>query len=291
MASCTATNTINALKTVFTLKGLPKTIVSDNGTQFTSSEFQHFCNRFSIQHITSAPFNPESNGAAERMVRTFKTSIAKILCDNTRCEDALQVFLATYRSSPGNDGKSPAEKLHGRCHRTALSALCPDSKTHVKEKSAKFASGETVFVRIYRHEPKWIKAVILETLGRRMYRVETEYGSIWRRHQNQIRQREACENDHQTSKVQGSKEFTLTNPISYSYLGVSQPSQSKKKSHQVEDNPPCEASFSSSPKTVEDSVIEKNPTSPPSTDLTSPVCSSPTLSTSTEADKAEPAST
>lgn len=84
-----------------------ETIVSDNGTQFTSAEFQNFCNRLSVRHITTAPFNPESNGAAERMVRTFKTSFSKILCKNTRCEDALQVFLATYRLSPGNDGNGP----------------------------------------------------------------------------------------------------------------------------------------------------------------------------------------
>lgn len=160
------------------------------------------------------------------MVRTFKTSLSKILCDNTRCEDALQVFLASYRSSPGVDGKSPAEKLHGRCHRTVLSALCPDTRTHHKGKPAKFVRGQTVLVRVYLRKPKWAKAVILEPLGRRMYRVETEDGSIWRRHQNQIRRREDSGNSHQpTSNVHSSNEFTLTNPISYTYPGIQQSAQ------------------------------------------------------------------
>ncbi|XP_055918725.1 uncharacterized protein K02A2.6-like [Eupeodes corollae] len=80
MQSTTSKATIGALRSVFALEGLPKTIVSDNGTQFSSAEFKNFCQENAITHLTSAPFNPESNGAAERMVRTFKTALTKILC-------------------------------------------------------------------------------------------------------------------------------------------------------------------------------------------------------------------
>ncbi|XP_055911903.1 uncharacterized protein K02A2.6-like [Eupeodes corollae] len=67
MSSTTSQATIHALRSIFALEGLPKVIVSDNGTQFTSKEFQQFCQDHSILHMTSAPFNPESNGLAERM--------------------------------------------------------------------------------------------------------------------------------------------------------------------------------------------------------------------------------
>ena len=42
----TAEETISALQQIFAIEGLPDTIVTDNGTQFTSQEFQRFC----IQH-------------------------------------------------------------------------------------------------------------------------------------------------------------------------------------------------------------------------------------------------
>lgn len=98
MTSSTSTATIAALRLIFSLEGLPKTLVTDNGTQFVSKEFEQFCEMHAVNHLTSAPFNPESNGLAERMVRTFKTALKKILEDEHNDESALQVFLSTYRT-------------------------------------------------------------------------------------------------------------------------------------------------------------------------------------------------
>lgn len=42
MSSSTTAATISALRSIFALEGLPKTLVSDNGTQFVSKEFEHF---------------------------------------------------------------------------------------------------------------------------------------------------------------------------------------------------------------------------------------------------------
>ncbi|KRY59948.1 Uncharacterized protein T03_8367 [Trichinella britovi] len=44
------------------IHGLPDIIVADNGTQFTSHIFQEYLNKVGINHITSAPFHPSSNG-------------------------------------------------------------------------------------------------------------------------------------------------------------------------------------------------------------------------------------
>ena len=40
---------------LFARFGLPETIVSDNGTPFTSKEFENFCQLLSINHLKSAP--------------------------------------------------------------------------------------------------------------------------------------------------------------------------------------------------------------------------------------------
>ena len=60
--------TIKALRNMFATHGIPETIVSDNGSGFTSCEFGDFTRKNGIQHIKSAPYHPASNCLAERAV-------------------------------------------------------------------------------------------------------------------------------------------------------------------------------------------------------------------------------
>ena len=57
--------------------GYPHTIVSDNATSFSSEEFQAWCRERCIIHLTGAPYHPATNGAAERLVQTFKQALSK----------------------------------------------------------------------------------------------------------------------------------------------------------------------------------------------------------------------
>ena len=56
------------MKDVFARFGIPEEIVSDNGPQFSSSEFKSFVENNRITHTTSSPFLTNSNGEAERAV-------------------------------------------------------------------------------------------------------------------------------------------------------------------------------------------------------------------------------
>ena len=73
----TSAHTIQKLRAMFGTHGLPELLVSDNGTAFTSAEFQEFLSRNGVQHLTSAPYHPSSNGLAERAVQTFKSNMQK----------------------------------------------------------------------------------------------------------------------------------------------------------------------------------------------------------------------
>ncbi|CAC5395123.1 unnamed protein product [Mytilus coruscus] len=65
MSSTTSEKTINALRCLFSSHGIPPEIVSDNGPQFTSSEFETFLKKNRVKPILSAPYHPTSNGEAE----------------------------------------------------------------------------------------------------------------------------------------------------------------------------------------------------------------------------------
>src|SRR4051812_27080372 len=55
--------------------GVPRRIVHDNGPQFVSYSFQHFCIKFKIQSISSTAYYPPANGLAE----AFNKTIGKLL--------------------------------------------------------------------------------------------------------------------------------------------------------------------------------------------------------------------
>ena len=75
MSSTTSGRTIGVLREMFARYSIPKQLVSDNGPQFTSSEFESFLRTNGVKHIKTAPYHPASNGAAERLVPTVKQSL------------------------------------------------------------------------------------------------------------------------------------------------------------------------------------------------------------------------
>jgi hypothetical protein len=56
-------------------------MVSDNGSQYTSQKFDHYCKSHGIKNRTVSPWHPRSNGMAERAIQTSKDSIAKLMHD------------------------------------------------------------------------------------------------------------------------------------------------------------------------------------------------------------------
>ena len=76
MSTTTAKHTIQELRLI--CFGLPENIVTDNGPQFVSKEFEDFTSQNGIRHSKVAPYHPRSNGLAERFVQTFKMAMKKM---------------------------------------------------------------------------------------------------------------------------------------------------------------------------------------------------------------------
>ena len=66
-------------KNIFSIFDIPNTLVTDNRSSFGSEEFENFVKKNGIKYLTTALYHPSSNGLAERMVQTFKTTIKKLL--------------------------------------------------------------------------------------------------------------------------------------------------------------------------------------------------------------------
>ncbi|BHF62582.1 hypothetical protein SprV_0200556400 [Sparganum proliferum] len=121
----TASATIACLRRIFSQHRLPEVLVSDNGSQFTSSSFEDFCRQHNIQHLRLPPYHPQSNGQAERFVYTFKRALLKARGEGTT-DEIVQALLFSYRTKPNPaspGGLSPAEALMGRKLRTTFHAL------------------------------------------------------------------------------------------------------------------------------------------------------------------------
>ncbi|XP_062698523.1 uncharacterized protein K02A2.6-like [Aedes albopictus] len=96
--------------------GLPDIVVTDGGPPFNSQEFMDFLRHQGVKILKSPPYNPASNGQAERMVRVVKDVLKKFLIDNQTksldIEDKLNLFLINYRNSClGEEGAFPSEKV------------------------------------------------------------------------------------------------------------------------------------------------------------------------------------
>ena len=56
---------VRELKTMFVRFGIPDILVTDNGPQFSSKEFQVFAKSWSFNHVTTSPRYSQSDGKAE----------------------------------------------------------------------------------------------------------------------------------------------------------------------------------------------------------------------------------
>ena len=57
---------------MFSRFGFPEEIVSDDGKQFISAEFETFLKSCGIRHIRASPYYARSNGKVERFHRYLK---------------------------------------------------------------------------------------------------------------------------------------------------------------------------------------------------------------------------
>jgi len=192
---------IEECKNLFARFGYSNHIVSDNGSQFTSVEFQNFVKNNKITHTFSPPYHPATNGAAENFVHTFKDKVGKILKGGESLSDAINIFLFDYRSCKHcTTGKSPAALMYNRELRTRFDLLRPahtqitveknqrdQTKFYHGSRNVEFEAGQNVSVANYSSDQrKRVPGVIEKRISPATYRVSLAPGITCKRHRNQL---------------------------------------------------------------------------------------------------------
>ena len=202
----TSENVTEEIRKAVSLLGRPDEIVSDNGPQYIGKPFQDFVHKWGIQHTTSSPRFPQSNGFIERQVQTIKKIIKK--CKKEK--QSLQLAMLNLRATPV-DSKlpSPAEMLMGRPittllpSRTSPSPVTVAQRQHLDRRQSTMKSnydrhaGESLpplhkgqNVRILDKASKtWIPGEVTgHSAEPRSYNVRTNQGSNIRRSRGDLRE-------------------------------------------------------------------------------------------------------
>lgn len=211
----TSKGLIKKLKAHFARYGIPSHLVTDNGPQYTSAEFQTFTRDWGITHTTTSPHHSKANGKVESAVKSAKRMLRK----TSKSGEDQYLALLNLRNVPSQGVEtSPAQRLMGRRTRTLLSVTRsllepkgPPTKSETEQlelnqqrqakyynKSARdlqpLKQGDTVRMKPFQLGNKtWMKGKISQRLDERSYEV-TAGGATYRRNrQHTVKTREPPE--------------------------------------------------------------------------------------------------
>lgn len=194
--------------------------MADNGPPFNSAEFRDFCAKNKIEYCNSPPYHPQSNGWAERAVRTAKASIKKMVTDTKTkllpIELKVDNFLFKYRNTPVTttnvtpnsmmfifrtrtlisimSNKSPTETMTTKLNRPAHKQRTTISK---KTKECPFAKHDLI---VYKSESRttvrWIRAKIIEVISPCRFKIKLLHdGTVKISHGDQLRKFNVTEHE------------------------------------------------------------------------------------------------
>lgn len=191
MSDISAKTTISKCRQIFSAFGLPQVLVTDNGKTFMSHEFQQFLRVNGIMHRITAPYNPATNGQAERFVQTLKQALKHMKYDISNVNLALSQILVQYRSmAHALTNKSSAEMFLGRKLRTRLDFVLPTKEKIISNQDEIknfFSKGERVACRNYSSGENWKFGRIVARLSKLHYKIVLDDDRSWTRHVNQMR--------------------------------------------------------------------------------------------------------
>ncbi|KAG1928644.1 interferon-induced very large GTPase 1-like [Pimephales promelas] len=125
LRNISAKSVASALFSLISRVGIPKEILTDQGTAFMSRTVRELYELLGIKSIRTSVYHPQTDGLVERFNRTLKTMIRKFVHEDAKNWDKwLEPLLFAVREVPqASTGFSPFELLFGRQPRGVLDVL------------------------------------------------------------------------------------------------------------------------------------------------------------------------
>ena len=222
----TSGTVINMLKEVFAEHGIPETIISDNGPQYSSHIFQQFAQGWNFKHITSSPRYAQSNGFIERQVQTTKSVMSKA----KKSHQDIQRALLCLRTTPIDSVlPSPAELLYGRKIRGTMPVKISNplpNKDNIADRLGKRQDQQKQYHDRNAHDQsplhkgqnvriqdgkRWAPGVVVSKRPEpRSYEIVTQNGNILRRNRRHIKETGEKHFEEPESKVPDTDNNTVT---------------------------------------------------------------------------------
>ena len=196
LKSMSAQHITKHFRLIFSEDGLPDTLVSNNGPCYVAEMFTSLVKEYAVNHITSSPHYPQSNGLAEKFVQIVKNLFYKAKDEGTYIYKCLMIYCNTPLESMS---KSPMQMLQQRSARSQLpmsNAACRKLGIAAEQRTANknqhlplhdLYIGQEVMYQdsvTKRWFPATIKALCPEP---RSYQIQTTKGVIYRRTQNHLK--------------------------------------------------------------------------------------------------------
>ena len=99
LTSMTGQHIANQCKLIFSEYIWPETLISDNGPCYTAEVFTNLMREYNVNHITSSPHYPQSNGLAEKYVQLVKNFFYKAKEEGKDLFKCLMVYCNTPLSN------------------------------------------------------------------------------------------------------------------------------------------------------------------------------------------------
>ena len=125
LKSIDAEHIAEELAVLFSRVGVPKEILTDQGSNFTSQLLMEIYRLLHVHPIRTTPYHPQTDGLVERFNQTLKSMLRKAAVEAGKDWDKLIPYLLfAYREVPqASTGFSPFELLYGRSVRGPLDIL------------------------------------------------------------------------------------------------------------------------------------------------------------------------
>ena len=92
LSSITGQHIANQCKLIFSEFDWSETLISDNGPSYTPEAFTGVMNAYSVNHTTSSPHYPQSNGMAKKYVQIVKSMFYKAKDEGKHLFKCLMIY-------------------------------------------------------------------------------------------------------------------------------------------------------------------------------------------------------